>query len=317
MTTHAAFVGFIVLVVLVAVGKITAVSTAATIPLTILVCEFLFSGILGIVTLAAESNADAAWLKLAAVAVAFALSTLVSRSTLSGRGVGGYLAMLALLFSGVFAALAKMPPPSEQGNAGQSVVLFLGIFPIVNAVFDYLSYGVTIWLVRSGLRQRILSTLVFWFLDAVFAGTIFLALSAVLVGIVAALNRVSGGAMFDVGMVLTGLETTPEQYWWVFGMIFSTLVPTLVHLGIVALSMITWVPPQIRMPIEAGIAGRAESGLRFQLAALATTTVHTLYALTLTWGLYELGRWLWSHKGPVLYWYLDRIEWWAGVLGAI
>ncbi|MBL3567037.1 hypothetical protein JMM59_18755 [Rhodovulum sulfidophilum] len=184
-------------------------------------------------------------------------------------------------------------------------------------MFDYLSYGVTIWLVRKGETKEGGGTLLLGAVDVLCAAVIFFMLSASLVAIIEMINRLEGGTVIDVAALLDGIQNRPEDHWWVFGMIFSTLVPTLVHLFIVALSAITWLPPKARDWIEAGIAAGKDDGGAFQVAALATALIYTAYAALITLGVGAGLGWLWSVRGPILTGYLKAITWWAELIGAI
>ncbi|RAP39399.1 hypothetical protein BYZ73_20745 [Rhodovulum viride] len=253
----------------------------------------------------------------AVVAVAFA--GIAGIACQYKRGLAGYAILLSILFAASFTAILMLPDvKAEPGEFEPRILLLLlGVFPIVNAVFDYFSYGVTIWLVRKGASKEGGGTLLLGAADVLCAAMIFFALSASLVAIIEMINRLAGGTVFDVAALLEDIEGRPEDHWWVFGMIFSTLIPTLVHLFIVALSAITWLPPKARERIEAGIAAGKDDGGAFQVAALATALIYTAYAALITYGVVAGLTWLWSVREPILTTYLNAINWWAKLIGAI
>ncbi|MBL3562036.1 hypothetical protein [Rhodovulum sulfidophilum] len=254
-----------------------------------------------------------------AFALAFAVESIAGLASQRQKGLAGYAFLLCLLFSASVAAIVAVPGgTAEPGEFDPRILLlFLGVFPILNAVFDYLSYGVTVWLVRKGASKKGGGTLLLGAVDVLCAAMIFFALSASLVAIIEMINRLAGGTVIDVAALLDGIQNQPEDHWWVFGMIFSTLVPTLVHLFIVALSAITWLPPWARHRIKAGIAAGRDDGGAFQVAAFATALIYTAYAALITYGVVAGLTWLWSVREPILTTYLNAITWWAKLIGAI
>lgn len=124
---------------------------------------------------------------------------------------------------------------SSLDPAAPSLFLFFAVLPLINGVFDFLSYLVTYSLARIGLRGRRVAVFL-GFLDAMIAVLVFCALGATLVAVVTAMNRQTGVVFADLPAILPNLSDW-RTYWWLYAMAFSTAVPTLFHLCIGAFSL--------------------------------------------------------------------------------
>ena len=125
--------------------------------------------------------------------------------------------------------------------------VFLAIIPIINAVFDWMSLGVT----RALLSQSVSSpswTGVAWrgALDLVIAILCLYALTGTLVLVMAGYNLIyqmggGEGVLVDLVVRLEELRQSPFalQNWWIHGMIFSTLLPTFVHATVAMMAVLT------------------------------------------------------------------------------
>ncbi len=69
-----------------------------------------------------------------------------------GRSALAYIGLFSLIF-GILALTSAMLPIATLNDQRLGILLFLGLFPLVNGVFDFLSYGVTLGLWRLGLRK--------------------------------------------------------------------------------------------------------------------------------------------------------------------
>ena len=178
-----------------------------------------------------------------AVAAAFAGVAVLSRATAAGarRGLAGYLVFTAALFAAAFTAalIAPADTPAPVWIVG------LAVLPLVNAVFDWLSYGATMWLLgrahRKGGGWRLAAGLADLGLAVILMGL----LSAALVTVLALIDRLRADTLIDVSVLLTGLRAAPGESWWLIAMVASTLVPTLAHLGLALLSGTTWVRAEL------------------------------------------------------------------------
>ena len=140
------------------------------------------------------------------------------------------------------AALLITMSGDRYPSTARVVFLFLGILPIFNAIFDMVSYAITLSLAQRGLRGH---ALVYGAIDFVVACILFFVLGAWLVFATSALENLSGIEFIDLGGVLAQAGSLNE-YWWLYLMLFSTALPTLLHLMIASFSLQTFVPLKYR-----------------------------------------------------------------------
>ena len=186
-----------------------------------------------------------------------------------------------------------------------AVFLFLGVLPLVNALFDTLSYAVTFALSQRGRRGL---APVWAFFDAVIAVLLFLALGATLVAVVSGMGRIAGVPFADLETMLTQ-EFDWGTYWWLYAMLFSTAVPTLAHMSLAVLSLQTLLPLTWRSRLCV-LIDRAHGGAPID-GLVATLLIGLLFAAGIVLPLvafWLLGWLLWNHGvGEFLLWYQDRL----------
>ncbi|MDA7426541.1 hypothetical protein [Thalassococcus lentus] len=177
----------------------------------------------------------------------------------------------------------------------------LVLLPSINAFFDWLSYGWTIFLLRWGRSHKKVWPFLAGLADIAVAAVIFALLATTLVIVFAQINLLRGEVLVDVQAILDD----PGAHVWVVAMVASTLLPTLVHLGLAALSVITWVP----LPFWGGLVARLDpeqsavlSNLSAAALALSLMVLYTLPIVAIGGVLWLL----WQHSG----WVLDGYLWW-------
>jgi hypothetical protein len=132
---------------------------------------------------------------------------------------------------------AAIALPADAPPIAKTVPLFLGMFPLVNAWFDYGSYAATLTLVVWGTRANGWGAALYGALDVIVALLLFSLLGATLTAIVALLIATSRRTSTRWRRSSQGPRGDP-QYFWLYGMIFSTFV----HFSIASLSLISVVP---------------------------------------------------------------------------
>jgi len=166
---------------------------------------------------------------------------------------------------------------------------FLGVFPLLNAVFDTASYAVTLTLIRRGLRSRLP---VLWGLaDLVIAFGLFLALGAALVGTIHGLNALSGTMLLDLPALLRAAQDDPGAHLWLYLMLFSTIVPTALHAGLSLLGVQGLWPRAWRRPVALWVEQANASPLATLRAALALGVIWTLPLVVMggiVWALWQI-----------------------------
>jgi hypothetical protein len=251
-----------------------------------------------------------------ASALVFALATGKVVSKMSCLDVGLY-AYLFLVLCGLAAMLTAVAFAPDLDDGVTSLLLFLILLPLVNALFDYLSIGTTRAMLRRGTRMPG-RALVFGTLDVSLALAFFVVLRGVLIVLVVAMNTAAGTDLVNLQSLFADLRSGERagDYWWLYATIFSTLVPTLVHLSIALWSLGAMVPGAVRGWVARGIDAAegdayAHTGAVLGLTALATSTLLVPPALTLGAG------WLLVSGFPALgagyLWLFERL---AELLGA-
>jgi hypothetical protein len=134
------------------------------------------------------------------------------------------------------------------GIAGP-LLLFVGLLTLLNAPFDWASLGLTRALMRRGLE------LGGWY--PVFLALVDAGLAAVIIIAALALTMVVGVQTFDALAVHGGgkpvlpldalfdgvaANPTAPEYWWIYALLLSTMIPSLVNLAIGGVSFVRGVP---------------------------------------------------------------------------
>ena len=168
--------------------------------------------------------------------------------------------VVRLFYCGVLLAILvmaiKMPDDFGAGQRNRAVfaMLTFGLLPLFNAVFDFLSAGLTRYLLRLGLEQK----RAVWraILDGLGGIAIFFALGCSLITFVTFVTPADGVPLVDLAQLFANLRTAPGDYIWLMMTLFSTLLPTLVHLSLMLLTLALHSPAGCRN----FVAGLLESG---------------------------------------------------------
>lgn len=159
------------------------------------------------------------------------------------RGYAAIGAILTTLALGVMLIVA-LAMQDWSGNSARIHIMFLfiGVLPLANAVFDYPSYALTLTLLRRGYDHP--AQALFWALvDLLAALAFFFVTGAVLVLAVAYANQLAGVELYPIAGLLSDVGRHPMQYWWLYIMAFSTVVPTMAHLSVATFSTSAWFLP--------------------------------------------------------------------------
>ena len=204
------------------------------------------------------------------VASAFAVAgTVAGTVAVAGAEVRSSRPMAwRLLDCGVLVALLivaiKMPDDFGAGQRNQAVffMLTMGLLPLVNAVFDFASVGLTRYLLRLGLEQKRAA----WraVLDGLGGIAIFFALGCTLIAFVTFVVPADGVPLVDLKQLFADMRRAPGDYIWLMVTLFSTLIPTLLHLSVAVLTLGLQYPAGVRN----FVAGLLERGEQSGQAAL-------------------------------------------------
>jgi len=209
-----------------------------------------------------------------------------------GRFYGSYTLILGGLL--VWTASAS-PVPGD----GKIFLLFLGFLPLVNFLFDFASLGLTRYCLRRGLRPGFLNALQWSLIDALAAIALFAGLVMAAILVVHWVRDSNGTPLTTLNDIFTGIARDPHSYWWLYLTFFSTLVPTLLHLGVASFSFIALAPAPLQRRVAGWIGamdrdGFANLGARAVLPLIVTLSIALPFL-----ALYTLGLWIADYHGEV------------------
>jgi hypothetical protein len=130
------------------------------------------------------------------------------------------------------------------------LLLFLGLLTVLNAPFDWASLGLTRALLRRGLELGGWSPYVLGLADAAAAAIVIALLTAVSVlGVqtfdtLAAFSGGEAARILPLDKLFDGIAAHPAapEFWWVYAMLLSTMIPSLVNLTIGGASLLRGIP---------------------------------------------------------------------------
>ncbi|UWQ63664.1 hypothetical protein K3723_05055 [Leisingera caerulea] len=221
---------------------------AATFALAVVVALSVVVGLTG----TDATNVGKSLLVIAGIVVAAtAFANIVDRLIENHRNTIAILVTLLVPTAALCASVFWLPWREFEDSVDRatSVLMFLGVLPLINAVFDTVSYGVTLALAQRGLRGW---PFLWAALDGVIALALFLGLGIALVLVVSWVEAITGIDWIDMHGLLENASDF-SQYWWLYAMLFSTALPTLYHLSLAALSLQCLVPTPWRRHLSRAI----------------------------------------------------------------
>jgi hypothetical protein len=157
------------------------------------------------------------------------------------------------------------------------LLLFLGLLTLLNAPFDWASLGLTRALLRRGLELGGLWPYGLALVDAAFAAVIIAALAlAMVLGVQlfdALAVRGGGASVLPLEPLLTGIAAHPTapEYWWLYALLLSTMIPSLVNLVIGGTAFVRGLPVLPALLLRSIPEGEAiPIGNRFGVALVLT-----------------------------------------------
>jgi hypothetical protein len=156
-----------------------------------------------------------------------------------------FLAATLAAFAGVW----LLSRSDYWGFVGALLLLF-GVLTLVNAPFDWFAIGLTRALLRRGLAPGGRGPFFYAAVDAIIAPPVIALLAFVTVFAVqtfddiAVLRAGPSARILPLDDLFDGLKTRPAdpEFWWVWLMLFSTLIPSALNLCIAAASLIRGLP---------------------------------------------------------------------------
>ncbi len=224
-------------------------------------------------------------------AVAFAGAALTGYLVNQGRATLGYG---LLIISALFATSATLVLADLPDNF-RLLFFALSALPLINAVFDYLSYGLTLALINTGQKDdnnHLIPLL--WLIDIIVALLILITLGTTLGLYVTLINALAGVPHFDVAAIIAGLHNpdTRGEFTWLYLSMLTTLVPTLVHTVLMLLSGFTWLPQRLKKWIAHLIQSGETDDLGTLVGTALAASIGTACIGAIIAALYWISHWL-------------------------
>jgi len=186
---------------------------------------------------------------LVAMVVAAIIALLLSRSAIRNRLRWFLLAWTAILFVVALTSPAMLAHLSSWSSAG-ALLLFTVLLTVVNAPFDWVALGLTRGLLRRGLERGGWMPVFYGLADLVAAVVAIFFLSVATLWSVQLFEHVTvlggGQPILVADRVLAALadpsRRSAPEYWWLYAMLFSTLIPSIANAMLGTLSLFRGLP---------------------------------------------------------------------------
>ncbi len=232
------------------------------------------------------------------------------------HGAIGYSALLSSAILILICLIFYYTDWTMVSEPRRSTFVFLTLLPLCNALFDLISYALTLSIIRFNLNSP--RPWLWGFVDLGLACILFLSLGATLVVVVHGLNVMAGVPLIDLQAVFGGVYDRPSDYVWLYLMLFSTILPTGIHAMIALISLQGWCPLLLRARLGSLVINASKGPLYAICASLGLALVWTVFvssSLGLIWIAVHFG---WGFLLAMMQWYFDLLLWLAEVpVGAI
>lgn len=158
------------------------------------------------------------------------------------QGIVLFVSVIAMLFICMVAARLLSHSQATWGTVGP-MLMFMSLLPLLNAPFDWISVGLTRALLQRGLERKGWWPLIYALIDATCAIALTACLALTLIVGVTIFNRV-GAPVLELRPIFDGLRSTAasSEWWWVYGMLLSTLIPSTINFIIGGTSLVCGMP---------------------------------------------------------------------------
>ncbi|WP_299868860.1 hypothetical protein [uncultured Roseobacter sp.] len=232
------------------------------------------------------------------------------------KGKTAYAALILTLFSSMVAICVTISTLLDGRLNG--FVFVIGVLPLLNAVFDYLSYGATISFIKFGAEQKNLLSFTVALLDAGLAYTLLIGLGSAMVLTLALINSLASVQFLNINTIIDGLRdpATRSQYSWLYFTLFSTLIPTGIHVLIGVFSVTTWLPKKTKYWIAEQISDPETGSFGTLLGGALAAFVGALWCFVIALSIYFGGAWLIANFEWIGLSILSHVEMVANLVGA-
>lgn len=179
----------------------------------------------------------------------------------------------------------------EEFNTAISMLVFLGLLPLINALFDFFSYGLTRALLSKSMHKMGVWSLLWSVLDLLLACLLLLLLAATLLLMFQIVNALVGVPVLEPQAILAELRDNSQNYWWLYAVLLSTLLPTLLHFVIASFSFITLIPRHLWQILSIWMQGAEINHFKHWFAAsgyAAGSTISIMLPIVSFYAVYHL-----------------------------
>lgn len=191
---------------------------------------------------------------------------------------GVFLIVLFVLMLCLCLSAALILSPRHGWYLGGPLFLFFGLLTLLNAPFDWASLGVTRALLRRGMEMGGWWPYALALIDAALAVLVIAILAATMIVGVQAFELMiqigHGQSVLLVSPMLNGVEAHPAapEFWWIYALLLSTMIPSLVNLVIGGASFVRGIPSIPSLLLRYMPVGKAVSVIDRNWVALVLTS---------------------------------------------
>jgi len=159
-----------------------------------------------------------------------------------------FLVLFGLALIVACLSLAEVFSPFVSWLVVGPLLLFIVLFSLLSAPFDWFSLGLTRALLHRGLERQLWWPYFYALLDACCAVIVIALLACTLVVGIQAFDlmavRGGGPQVLPLEELFQGISNDPlaPKYWWLYALLLSTMIPSLVNLVIGGLSLTRGIP---------------------------------------------------------------------------
>ena len=188
-------------------------------------------------------------LSVIVIVIGVVVASVWASTTATTRGwQGPFLSFFVLMMIAACLMAARLLSPLHVWGDNGPLLLFLGLLTLLNAPFDWVSLGLTRALLRRGLELGGWWPYLLAVADAGLAAVIIATLALTMVVGVQAFDALAvhggGHPVLPLDGLLDGIGANPSapEYWWLYALLLSTMIPSLVNLVIGGTSLVRGLP---------------------------------------------------------------------------
>jgi hypothetical protein len=267
---------FVGLGVATGVGFVTSERADGVLALSIVVACAVASGVGIALSHVLLGITVALFLLTVAILVVIVLKAIATENAMTGFFLSLHLFAMIII---CFGTATWLPHYKNAWSTSGPVLLFVALLTLINAPFDWASLGLTRALLRRGLELGGWWPYLLALSDALAAAFIIALLAITMVIGVQTFDHLaehSGGAdarVLHLGDLFDGIAAQPSapEYWWVYALLLSTMIPSLLNLMIGGASLLRGIPGLPALLLRFMPAGKAVPAFERTWLALVLT----------------------------------------------